>query len=268
MSRLRLLFALPLYLLAGGLGGCAATFPSFDDAPPGADAPTALLEASIAAHGGYLWDDLAAIRVSYTGNWGRAIRFIQPEIVDYDYRKSSVEELDLENDVLVQRHTGPEGEKLVRRGTDSIDVEYDGEASTDEDTLLAAALVADAYALFLTGPSWIKRRGAELRAIEPAEEDGRTYERLIARVEPGIGQSPGDDVVLWIDGETKELFRIHFTLEGFPGTRGAHVDVTYSEPRDFDGYRFPTHFVERVRGPIRAFAHEWDLLELELTPRD
>ena len=121
----------------------------------------------------------------------------------------------------------------------------------------AAALVAEAYQLFLLGPRYLDAHESGLRMLESRREDGRTYERLVARLRPGLGDSEEDVVELWVDAETALPHRVHFTLEGFPSTRGAHADTTYMHGMRVEGHWFPVEFRERVRGPLRLFAHEW-----------
>jgi hypothetical protein len=64
-------------------------------------------------------------------------------------------------------------------------------------------------------------------------------------------------VVLWINAQTHLLYRVHFTLNGFETTQGAHVDTTFLAYRKLGRFTLPVKFSERVRGPIRLPAHEW-----------
>ena len=130
------------------LSGCATKFPTAPDNPRAA-AARELLDAAIAAQGGYLFGRDAEITVEYDGRWRRIVKVLQPVLVDADYRKSSTETLDLANGRLEQVHRGPGGVKRVVRTPDSVLVEYDEEVSEDAEVRDAAALVADAYTLFL-----------------------------------------------------------------------------------------------------------------------
>lgn len=247
------------------LSGCGAQFPVAPDGEADSAAAVELLERSIAAHGGYLYDRPDTVRVSYDGRWRRAVKVLQPVLVDADFRQRSEEDLVLPAIELVQKHTGPSGEKLVTRTADRVTVHYNGEESSDGDVRDAAALVADAYTMFLTGPSFFKQREAQLSLLSPGTRDGRTYQRLHARLRPGFGFSDEDRAVLWIDAETGYLGLVHFTINGTATTRGAHVDVAFSDHRDIGGYVWPLRFYERVRGPVRVTAHSWHVTALQVS---
>ena len=174
--------------------------------------------------------------------------------------------LDLTTAGIVQVHNGPDGTKLVARTADDVSVLYDDEVSDDETTRAASALVADAYTMFLAGPSFIKQRNAELTLMEAATQDGVSYQRIHAVLEPGFGFSERDEAVLWINEETGLLGLVHFTIDGLASTRGAHVDVAFSEYEEIDGFIWPTEFYERVRAPVRVPAHSWRVVSLEISP--
>jgi hypothetical protein len=81
---------------------------------------------------------------------------------------------------------------------------------------------------------------------------------------PGFGESTQDEAVLWIDADHARLHRVHITLEGYPTTRGAHVDTTFLEYHRIGPYLLPARFFERMRGPLRIAAHEWHVTALDL----
>jgi hypothetical protein len=248
---------------------CLASFPRWEEAPSDPASVAAaerVLDRSIEAHGGDPYRRLAEIRVAYEGEWGFLVSKVQPVLVDRDYRGSSVESLVLREDRLDQRHFGPAGTKVVLRRPDSIEVRYDTLPCEDPEVLAAAALVADAYTLFLAGPAFVRRRGAELRPLESAELAGRPHERVLARLVPGLGLSEADEVVLWIDAESHLLDRVHFTMRGLASTRNAHVDVTFDGHAATNGFVVPRHFVERVRAPLPIRAHEWHVTDLLVFP--
>lgn len=247
------------------LASCAAQFPAIPDDAVAGDEAIAVLEKSIAAHGGYLYAGPDSVRVNYDGRWRRAVKVLQPVLVDPGFRQQSEEVLEFNRDKLVQTHSGPDGTKLVSRTPDSILVEYNGAASQDSDTRDASALVADAYTMFLTGPSFFKRREAELTLLTPQLRDGRSYQRLHARLRPGFGFSEEDEAVLWIDETSGLLHLVHFTIDGLASTRGAHVDVVFSDHRNIGGYLWPLTFFERVRAPVRVTAHSWHVTALEIS---
>lgn len=231
------------------------------EGPPDA---LALLAAAIEAQGGDLVAEVEDVSVSYRGEWGRAIRRIQKGLVDHEFRKASQERLLLPSGLLVQVHEGPGGTKTVYRSRDEVRVFYNGERDTDPTRESYAALVADAYRLFLLGPSYFRWAAGEVRWDTPVTESGRTYDRLHFRLKPGLGLSQQDYARLWLDRETRRHYRVELTLEGTESTQGAVVDVTFSDFREIDGYWWPTYFLERVRSPLKIFAHEWHLTGLDL----
>jgi hypothetical protein len=245
------------------VAGCAANFPE-----PGGDrnpsAAQAVLESSIAAHGGYLFERTGSVRVSYDGRWRNLVKVLQPAIVDPGYRQQSEEKLDLATASIVQVHSGPDGTKLVARTEDDVSVFYDDTETNDATTRAAAALVADAYTMFLAGPSFFRQRGAELTLLEPETRDGESYQRIHATLEPGFGFSERDEAVLWIHEESGYLSLVHFTIDGLASTRGASVDVAFDAHKEIDGYVWPTEFYERVRAPLRIGAHSWEVVSLEV----
>lgn len=254
-------FALLLALL---LGGCASAGVGVWPEGSGESAARALVERSVAAHGGNLFEEIDDLTVSYEGRWGRLTPRIQPVLADKGFRRQSVETYLLENEVVRQVHEGPQGKKTVVRDRDSIDVDYHGARITNDEHQVTSALVADVYIMLTTGPSFFLRQGVELELGPPERHKGRTLDVALARLRPGFGLSEEDRVKLWIDRETSLLERVQFTLEGYERTRGAEVDVRFEEHRTLEGRVWPTLFVERIRRPLDLFAHRWRLTGLEL----
>ena len=259
-----MLFRLTTLSVLALQAGCAAQFPEPIGSRNHASAE-AVLDRSIAAHGGYLFDHAGSVRVSYDGEWRNVVKVLQPVLVDAGYRQKSDEMLDLTTADIVQVHNGPDGTKLVARTAEDVSVLYDDVTSDDETTRAASALVADAYTMFLAGPSFIRQRDAQLTLLEPAMRDGESYQRIHAVLEPGFGFSDRDEVVLWINEETGYLGLVHFTIDGLASTRGAHVDVAFDAHKEIDGFIWPTEFYERVRAPLRVPAHSWHVVDLEVS---
>ncbi len=255
---------LPLLAILG-LPACAARFPTPPAAPVAGPSAAALLQRSIEAAGGDPYETLDDVAVRYEGSsWGSMVQILQPLLTDVDYRGLSEERILLSDSVVAQKHRAGAGEKTVFWDGEEVRVFYGSTAANDLPVRESSALVADAYALFLLGPAWLQRRGSDWTRLDDRTEDGRVYHRLHGRLRPGVGLSTEDRVVAWIDQDTGLLHRVHFTLEGFEATRGAHVDVTFSAYRQIAGRLWPTHFVERVRSPVDIYAHLWLLEGLDV----
>jgi hypothetical protein len=221
-----------------------------------------LLEKSAATHGNR-WDRYSKVSVSYDGTWARLATRIQPVLTDPEFRKSSNETYFPGSGRVIQEHSGPAGTKSVRRTRNVVQVRYNGEPTTDAEQLDAAALVADAYAAFLFGPSWLLAEGKGFRHIASKNLDGETCDLIAATLRPGFGRSDEDQVIAWISRESGLMRRLQFTLNGLESTRGADVDVVFSGMKKVaDGSVWPTRFLERVQRPLSIKAHEWQLTRL------
>ena len=250
-------------LAAALLASCASSFPSPDEADQslfGKAKARELLAASAAAHGIDPFATGRTITVELDGQWSSLSPKVQPVLVDVGYRQTSTETYDLPEGTTTQIHRGPGGEKTVTRDhrNRTTRVTYDGVPTNDPEVVAAAALVADAYLMFTTSPSYFLHASKTGQALLPdAELDGRPHHRVLTTLSPGFGDSDSDDAVLWIDAATKRATRVHFTLNGLESTRGAHVDVTALGYKEQAGTLFPVRFTEVVRAPLRFTAHDW-----------
>lgn len=252
--------------LAALTSSCMSTFPSWAGAPTdqvSLDEAQRIFDESVAAYGD-IHRSVGEIQVTYHGEWGTLVPALQAVLSDVEYRQSSSETLNLETGRMEQNFEGPSGKKRVVRTPDSIEVSYNGIPSNDPEVLASAALVADLYSMFLLGPNYIAPRQNSLRIIEPAELNDRTHYRVMAHLAPGFGLAKDDFVVLWIDVESHLVNRVNFTMHGLESTKTANVEVTFDRFRRVEGFPFPTDFVERVRYPLPATAHEWWTAELEV----
>jgi hypothetical protein len=241
------------------IAGCATGFPQ-QAGPAAADdgrSAQAIFEQCLATHGGDVRDHPGDLNLSMSGRWYAAIKRLQPVVTDAGFRISAEERFLPGAQLHVVHHRGPDGEKRVVRGPDSIEVFYNGVRETDPAKLAATAMTTDAFQLFHFGPSFIRWRAAGLVRLDDAVEGGARYHRLLATLRPGFGESESDQAVLWIDADSHRLYRVHITLEGFDSTRGAHVDTTFLEYRQVGPFLLPVRFHERVRGPVRIDAHRW-----------
>jgi hypothetical protein len=122
----------------------------------------ALLASSQRAHGASAFAKVRDVSVRYEGRWASIGPRFQPVLSDRGFRRGSEERVLFGPRVVAQEHIGPAGKKLVVRTPGKVTVGYNGSLSTDEETSRAAALVADAYTLFLLGPFYFDRPGVVL----------------------------------------------------------------------------------------------------------
>ena len=94
--------------------------------------------------------------------------------------------------------------------------------------------------------------------------DGIACDVVQVWLAPGLGLIEADRIGLCIDPATGLMRRVRFTLEGFPGTRGAVAEVdTFEHVRRF-GVAWPMRSYERVVHPIALPAHDWHVTGLEV----
>lgn len=233
----------------------------------GEAAARAVLEQSADTHG-RAWRNIRLVEVGYDGEWTRLVKTLQPVLVDAGFRKASLERYDTRSGRVWQAHTGPAGRKEVIRRRPEVTVSFNGQAGTDKEALDSAALVADAYTIFLFGPSWLLEHGRELTLLPGRVLDDEPCRLVQGRLAPGIGNSPGDYFIAWVGTRTGILRRYQFTMNGLASTTGADVDVTFSDHwRSSEGFLWPGRFVEHVQRPVFTKAHEWRLTSLRLDGR-
>lgn len=259
---------LPALLLSAAtllLAGCAA-FPAAPRAVPFDDGLSAgqVVARSIAAHGGDLRDWPGDINLATDGRWYGLIQRIQPIVTDAGFRVRSEERYRPSDGVYAVQHTGPAGSKQVVRTRAGLALHYNGERDDDASRARATAMTNDAFRLFHFGPSFIAERATAMARMSDAREGGRRFHRVHATLEPGFGEAARDEVVLWFDASTSLLFRVHMTLNGFETTQGAHVDTTFLAYREVGPFVLPVKFAERVRGPLRIKAHDWEVTGIDL----
>ena len=226
-----------------------------------------LLEKS-AEKAGKPWRRLDRVDVAFTGEWTKIVQKMQPELVNAEYRKSSREVYFPRLSRVEQTHTGPSGTKTVLRTPGKIEVRlpvYRQPTETEKD---AAALVADAYTMFVFGADYLLARGHDWRiwpVMQRQEIEGDPCSLVFGTLKPGVGRSAGDKVIAWISQRDHRLRRVQFTLNGLESTAGADVDVTFSDFQPGpNGTEWPRHFIETVRRPLTLKAHEWRMTELKV----
>ncbi len=224
----------------------------------------ALLTASQQAHGGKAFQNVRDLSVRYEGKWASIGPRFQPVLVDRSFRGISEERMLLNARTVAQAHSGSAGTKNVLRSPGKIAVAYNGALSTDEEARRAAALVADAYTLFLLGPFYFDRSGVVITSAGEAVVDKAVCDQVLAVLRPGFGMADEDRVILSIDRADKMLRRVRMTLNGLESTRGAEVDVTFRDFRTIGGIVWPTDFDERIRSPFDLHAHHWKMMGLEI----
>lgn len=261
--------ALKLFLiscLVVTLTACASKFPSpvSQSQPNASPSAKEIFDRTFKIHGGNALKDLNNVNVSLSGQWKTLIKKIQPLVTDFNYRVDSEERLFPNQGGYVAFYTGPGGNKKVVRTPDSIDVYYNGVASTDPEVLSSTALTADAFLLFLLGPLSLADWQDKFTRLTDITNQGKTYYRLHLYRTPGFGFSESDQVVLWIDPDTDRTHMIQITLEGHSTTKGAHVEVEFLDYIQYGDYLLPSQFFERVNAPIAIDAHAWHLTGLDI----
>lgn len=248
------------------LSGCAARgIPPVETLAIQADA-RALLQQSAEAHGLAAFREITDINVAYEGEWYGLVGRIQPTLVDPDFRQGSQERIILKPaPVVAQLHTGPKGNKQVLRTAESITVHYNDQADARADVLAAAALVADGYRMFLTGPFYFLEGNTSLSVVGSETVHGRPSHVLLSVRRPGHGNSAEDRYLLFIDHENLRLQRLRFTMDGLESTRGAIAEVDFFDHQTIAGIVWPTRFYERLIKPIPNLpVHDWRLTGLDM----
>ena len=233
------------------LSGCASRgMPPVGALEIQADART-LLQQSAEAHGLSAFREMTDISVAYAGDWYGLVGKIQPTLVDPDFRQKSQERIIIKPaPVVAQLHTGPKGRKRGVRTSDATQVHYNEVADSRADVLDAAALVADGYRMFLTGPFYFLDGNISLTTVGRESVNGRSCQTLLAIRRPGHGNAAEDRYLLFIDSENHYLRRVRFTMEGLESTRGAIAEVDFFDHQRIAGVVWPTRFYERLIKPI------------------
>lgn len=254
------------------LAGCASPRIPTVSLSRSEPAASALVAECQRASGGAAFKSIREISVRYTGRWAPIGPRFQPILADMKFRGSSEERLLIGPRIMAQHHTGPGGSKLVFRTPHSISVAYNGRMESDPEKLHAAALVADAYTMFLLGPFYFQRPGILFALDGQSAVDGAPCDQVLAVLRPGFGYADEDRVILSIDRATRQLRRVRITINGLDTTQGAEADITFRDFITKGGVRWPTDFDEQIRVPFDLHAHHWRMLGLDLnrdlTPAD
>jgi len=226
--------------------------------------PAKSILARSAAVQGDAWGQQLPVTVGFEGKWTNLITKIQPVLTDSSFRQTSVENYLPSARRVVQYHQGPAGTKMVRHQRQGQTlVYYNKKPASDQEVIASAALVADAYTLFVYGSGWLQANTTAMGTLPARALHGEQCDLVVCQVAPGFGPSKVDQVIAWIGQETKLLRRVQFSLDALESTRGADVDVVFSSfRRTADGGIWPTQFLEYVRRPFVFRAHEWTLTSL------
>lgn len=247
----------------GLLHGCAAPLPvslSARSTPAG----QSLLNESAAAHGVAALKALNDLSVSYDGSWRLLIDKLQPVLVDPGFRVKSEERLLPREGVIAQAYTGPSGRKFVVRRPSAqvfgeVQVWFNGEQARDAERRAAAALVADAYRLFLLGPMLLTERNLVLELGDVETVNGHSCDVLRIQLAPGLGHSNFDQVALFIDRKERLMRRARFSLDGLESTRGTAHQVDMFDHQALQGLQLPTRFAEMRVHPTLLPVRDWRL---------
>jgi hypothetical protein len=103
------------------------------------------------------------------------------------------------------------------------------------DAIQVAYFTSAAVWNYLTAPFVLARPDVEASEIEPWNEDGQVWRRLVVRFPPTIANHNPDQVFYFDDGFM--LRRLDYS----PGVTGKPPIAHYThEPKTFDGFVFPT----------------------------
>ena len=222
-----------------------------------------ILNRSAEAHGVAALQKRHDVNVRFEGKWEPLIGRIQPALVDDRFRGTSEERYLIHEAAVGQRHEGPGGLKQVFRYGSGVKVWYNGKATDDEFAVHAAALVADAYRMFLFGPQFFLERSAAVQYLGVDAVDGRECDQLLAVLRPGIGLSVEDRVIISIDRKQCWVRRVRMTVDGLASTRGAIVDVFLRDHARIGGVVWPTSFYETLKRPFPLPVHRWRLTGID-----
>ena len=234
-----------------------------------------ILNESARAHGAEAFARTHDISVSYQGEWRPLMNRLQPALVDAGFRGGSQERLLLRARLIGQSHQGPDGQKQVLRrpGMEPSDlaVAFNGTEATDRPRRNAAALVADAYALFLLGPLWLTtlppgRLIVEQAGVDTIQSGGAPLQCDVLRIglQPGLGFAASDRLDILIAQDDHLMRRVRFTLDGLGSTQGALAEVDTWRHVALGGIQFPTCFHEQLLRPLPLPVHDWQLTGLDL----
>lgn len=260
------LFSLLQIVLIVLLGGCMSRgIPQAVGSSEQA-AARAVLQKSATAHGLAAFRQIEDLNVGYAGEWYGLVSKVQPTLIDADFRQGSQERILFKGGLLIgQHHLGPKGSKQVIRRSGDVQVFYNDAPVADRDVLAAAALVADGYRMFLTGPFYFLDGNLSLEMGQDEIVEGRSCTTLLAVRRPGHGLSVEDRYLLFVDSENYLLRRVRFTMEGLESTRGAIAEVDFFDHQVVAGVTWPTRFYERLRKPIPSLpVHDWRLIGLDV----
>ena len=263
--------AVCLCLLPAARAGLPPVPPAPAQSAPSAEAEgRQLLRACLETHGGAAaYARLRDVNVRLEGKWAFLAPKLQPKLADVRFRGGSEERYLRQGRrfIVGQHHQGPDGEKSVAPspsggagGAPKVIVSYNGQPSADREAAAAAALVTEAYTMFLFGPDFFVQRSAPVtRLPATADVDGHPCDEVLAILRPGFGEAKEDSVVLFIDHQDRTLRRVQFTLNGLESTQGADVHVDLLDHRRLAGVVFPTRFYEQIDHPAPIPAHRWRL---------
>lgn len=263
---MKLLWLVPVALLFASCSSLPLPGPT-PNAGSSGEAAAVLKQAAVRQ--GNPWKNHSRVEVGYDGHWSTIATRLQPVITDPGFRKSSQEIYQPRPGRVSQRHSGPQGTKDVMRQGRRVEVSFNGVRSADPEVNGAAALVADAYTIFLFGPSWLTVHGRDLTLLpEDRSVAGESCDLIAGRLSPGLGNAGEDYFIVWIGKNSGLMKRFQFSLNGMDSTRGADVDVVFSEHwTAANGSVWPARFIERIQRPIPVQAHDWRMTTLTLDGR-
>jgi hypothetical protein len=259
---LRFISPLVAFLALSGCVGVPWPHPGGSDA----QAVQILRQAEI-AHGSSALETIHDVNVRLEGKWDWLVTRVQPVLVDDRFRGTSEERYLVHDTAAGQAYTGVGGVKQVYRDHSTTRVWYNGRENNDPLVRDAAALVADNYRMFLLGPWFFRERIKTVQYLGVETVDGRDCDNLLAALQPGLGNSSEDRVVISIDNKCHWVRRLRITVDGLESTRGAVADIYLRDQMKVNGAIWPTTFYEELKRPFAASVHHWRLVAIDFDRR-
>ncbi|HEX8294714.1 MAG TPA: hypothetical protein VF593_00305 [Chthoniobacteraceae bacterium] len=200
----------------------------------------------------------------YATKWGGLAPRFHPDLFDRRFSRESEDAFDLVSGTSAQLMKGPGGRKFVFRAPGRVSAWHNGQAVESEAVRRGSAVAADLTRMLLLGPLFFQRT---VIAFPPEEKTSRVADAecdvILALLQPGLGLSDEDRVLLSIDRKTNRLRRLRTTLNGLADGPGKELEITFGAWGERSGVWWATEYDERINAPWNLHARHWRLLDLK-----